>query len=282
MLPGGELSWGDIGKLRTAIAKLRTDCSCAYGSLVQVTSGGDVQKSDLAGRVKIKLVDGTTKTRVVPASQVEAQDGKLWIPRWLAIEKTDSKNFAGAVRLPELAEVGLRKIEENLDLQIQLLTKAAEPFQAAERIEAPLRAVRQEQERLQQERKRVAEQAERIKLIEKAGAQKAKRAAQILALPIYAENVTVKGRDWETKKGNFVVTEWEIEKATVRVSGTRAYIFEEGKTPFWKPLDKITIVASSVAATHSAASGTAHRPSPKESALSPSYSTTPATKSSAT
>lgn len=56
----------------------------------------------------------------------------------------------------------------------------------------------------------------------------------------------MKGKDWEKYKGNFHTKEWTIEHATVRLSGTRAYIFDAEnalKPLFWKPLHTLEIEA---------------------------------------
>ena len=91
---GGELIWDDApSKAQAAFQKLRDVLMRSHRGLIRVNSGGDVKGSDLAGKIKIRLDDGRSITRIVPASQVEALDGKLWIPRWLAIEKADGKAF---------------------------------------------------------------------------------------------------------------------------------------------------------------------------------------------
>lgn len=241
MKTGGELDLEEVNGLRTALHALRNELLNSFSGLIQVTSGGDVPNSNLAGRVKVKLGDGTTKTRTIPASQVEAHDGKLWIPRWLAVEKTGAKAFAGAVRLPERAEIRLRAIEDELELQLKVLIEAARPLQDAERQAAPLRQARYELERKQAAEAQVEEQRQRERLALKSAIQKEKSEKRISNLPVHAEDVIVKGRDWTQKKGRLVATDWVITRATVRVSGGRAYIFEGGKKPFWKPLDKITI-----------------------------------------
>lgn len=208
--------------------------------------GGDVAGSDLDGKVRIKLLDGKSTTKVVPASHVEAIGGKLWIPRWLASQKANGRQLAGPFRLPEPVEAGLFAIERELELQVKLLEEAARPLIKFWIDAAPERAALEEQE--MQERQ--AEQARRQLLADKASrlemAKKKKSIERIHALPIHAKNAKVQGRDWVRKNGNFKSVGWELENATVRVSGKRAYIFLHGQDQpeFWKPLNTIQIIRS--------------------------------------
>jgi hypothetical protein len=242
---GGELIWDDApSKAQAAFQKLRDVLMRSHRGLIRVNSGGDVKGSDLAGKIKIRLDDGRSITRIVPASQVEALDGKLWIPRWLAIEKADGKAFLGETRLPFVLESAIARIDAELARQVALLQQQVLPLQAAERINAPIRAQQAikdaETAKIQNELKAQAlEKQQKKQQIADAKAQ-----ARIASLPIHAQNVTVKGRDYETRRGQLFSKEWELENVTVRVSGTRAYIFEDEnavKPMFWKPLDKLKI-----------------------------------------
>lgn len=243
MKTGGELDWDSVEKTRQALAQLRTECMKSYRALIQVNSGGDVAGSHLAGKVKIKLADGSITTRVVPASQVEALEGKLWIPRWLAIDKTKTREFLSKIRLPEAIEMALSRIERELECQVKLLKEAVLPFQDAERREAPLRAARREAERTERKAQIKREDEARARTAEKLLAEGERAAKRIRELPALTKNVTVTGRDWVKNRGEIKVVEWEIKNATVRTSGTRAYIFahDEDKAKFWKPVKTITI-----------------------------------------
>lgn len=216
----------------------------SHRALVRVNSGGDVKGSDLAGKVKIKLVDGSFITRTVPASQVEAIDGHLWIPRWLAIEKAEGRAFIGETRLPFVLESAIARINVELARQVALLEEQALPLQEAERINAPLRAQRALEEK---EAARIKKELEEVGLKKREAKQikaDAKAAERLANLPIHAQGVTVKGKDWEKNRDNFYVKEWTIENATVRTSGTRAYIFEDEhalKPMFWKPMHTLEI-----------------------------------------
>lgn len=225
MMTGGALKWDGLDKIKQALASLRAACLASWRALIHVTSGGDVAGSDLAGKVKIKRADGTSTTRTVPASQVEAADGRLWIPRWLAIEKA-GENLAGEARLPDVLEVAISRLEKELALQVAVMEEAMKPLQEAECIEAPLRAARAERERVEEAARRERERAEEAARRERAEAEAAKRSQRIRELPIHAQGVTLRIRDWVKHKGRFVPEDWDIENATVRVSGQRAYIFE--------------------------------------------------------
>lgn len=244
---GGELKWDDnLSKAYAALQTLRDAFIRSHRGLVRVYSGGDVKGSDLAGKVKIKLVDGNFITRTVPASQVEAIDGQLWIPRWLAIQKADGKSFTGETRLPFVLESAIVRMDAELARQIELLKELAQPLQESERIDAPLRAKRAEEAK---EAARIKKELEEVELNKRRAKQEkadAKAAERIANLPIHALDVTVKGKDWEKYKGNFYTKEWTVEHATVRLSGTRAYIFDDEhalKPLFWKPLHTLEIEA---------------------------------------
>lgn len=245
-----EFDWQLLEVARNGLRQLRATCLGSYSALVHVGSGGDVACSDLAGRVKIKLLDGRTTTKVVPASQVESIDGKFWIPRWLALKKANNQELAGPFRLPDTIEAGLCGLEKELEVQAKLLAETAGAFLEKWIEAAPARAVLEEQ-RLQERQaasareRALAEEASRLSMAKKL-AQKHKALERIKALPVYAENVKVQGKDWSRENGNFESFEWEFESATVHVSGTRAYIFLPGQAEpeFWKPLNSITIVGS--------------------------------------
>lgn len=248
-LVNSEFQWQEVEHARRVLATLRDDCLGSYRALVKVRSGGDVPGSNLAGKVKIMLSDGRTTTKVVPASQVEAINGELWIPRWLAAEKTKGMgSLAGPFCLPEAIEAGLASIEREFEHQIKLLQEIADPWLEKWISEAPARALKNAQEKEQQlaAAARATELAEQVRRIEKEKqqAKKEKNLKRLHALPIRAQNVTVKGRDWLRAKGNFFAQEWEILDATVRVSGKRAYIFVAGsyEPVCWKPLQTIEII----------------------------------------
>jgi hypothetical protein len=250
---GGELEWdGNLSKAHAALQILRNAFIRSHRGLVRVYSGGDVKGSDLAGKVKIKLVDGSLITRTVPASQVEAIDGHLWIPRWLAIKKADGKGFTGETRLPFVLESAIARIDAELARQVELLKELALPLQDAERIDAPLRAKRAEEEKEAARIKKEIEKVEFIKRRAKQDKADAKATERLANLPIHAQGVTVKGKDWEKYRGNLRSKEWAIEHATVRLSGTRAYIFEDElaqKPMFWKPLHTLEITAPTTASS---------------------------------
>ena len=67
---------------------------------------------------------------------------------------------------------------------------------------------------------------------------------KFMALPVHAINATIKGNDWSRKSGQAIKTPWIRENATVRLSGTRAYIFTNGQPlpDFHKPLKTIQII----------------------------------------
>lgn len=248
---GGELKWDDApSKAQAALQTFRDLFIRSHRGLIRVNSGGDVKGSDLAGKIKIKLDDGRFITRTVPASQVEALDGKLWIPRWLAIEKADGKAFTGETRLPFVLEVAIARIEAELARQVVLLQEQALPLQEAERVNAPVRAQQAikdaEAAKIQSELKAqaLAKQQKKQQIAD------AKAQARIASLPIHAQNVTVRGRDYETRRGQLFSNEWELENVTVRVSGARAYVFKDenaAKPLFWKPLEKLNIDHMSIA-----------------------------------
>lgn len=241
MRAGGDLDLSEVDEFRTGLSSLCAEMLKSYSALIQVGSGGDILHSDLAGRVKIKLADGSVKTRTVPASQVEGRGRKLFIPRWLAIEKTGQQAFLGEVCLPELVEAGISALEYELSRHLAVLCEAAKPFQDVERKEAPLREARRQKELEEKELLRVQAIAKQKKLAQQIASQEAASAERVANLPLLAANVTVHGKDWTKKHGRFVSTEWSVDSADVRVSGKRAYIFRAGKELFWKPLDKIKI-----------------------------------------
>lgn len=241
MCAGGDLDLREVDAFRTGLSSLRAELLRSYSALIQVGSGGDVAHSDLAGRVKIKLTDGSVKTRTVPASQVEGRGKKLFIPRWLAIEKTGQQAFLGEVCLPELAEVGVTSLEYELSRQLAVFCDAAKPYQDAERKAAPLREAQRQKEREERELLRVQAMAKQKQLAQQIASQQAASAERVANLPLLAANVTVHGKDWTKKHGRLIPTDWIIDSADVRVSGKRAYIFRDGKELFWKPVDKITI-----------------------------------------
>jgi hypothetical protein len=251
---GGELIFDkSLNAAQMLFQTLRDEFRKSYRGLVRVYSGGDVAGSILAGKVKIKLTNETFITRTVPASQVEAIDGKLWLPKWLVLEKTreilehTGCSFTGERCIPSVLEEGILKMESELIKQVALLTEKAKQFQAIERIEAPLRA-KHALEALEAQRiKKVFEQEDLKKRLARKVNADAKAALRLSNLPIHAQGVNVRGKDWETKKGRMYSTDWEIKGATVRVAGTRAYIFqdENAKEPrFWKPLHTLQIEAA--------------------------------------
>ncbi len=179
---------------------------------------------------------------------MEDIDGQLFIPLWLAIEKARTNKFKGSRRLTPAVEAALSKLERDLGLCILRLQEVARPLQEAERIDAPIRHKRMEEEQAQRiamakieaeaTRQRVAKHNQEVEEKE------AKRSAALLTLPVLASNVTVRGHDWEKRAGIFYKKAWELHGATVRTSGSRAYIFlsDPTKPDFWKPLNCIKIV----------------------------------------
>lgn len=239
IVKGGELRWSKdiLGVIETRflvlnqLAALRENCLQSYRALIPVSSAGSVEGSILAGRVKIRLASGKALTRVVPASQVEAHNGKLWIPRWLAIEKTEMRHFAGVARLPEEVERGFDELMNAYERNIQLLILEATPYQEAEIIEAPIRQKREEEERrVTAERKEAeAKKAElvRVKLEEQAKRRRAKalekmRERDATIEPIHNATVTW-FVDEGTKKWPKVVFRTE-KKCTLRMRGQYIYI----------------------------------------------------------
>jgi hypothetical protein len=245
IVAGGELKWDDApSKAQAALQTLRDVFIRSHRGLIRVNSGGDVKGSDLAGKIKIKLDDGCSITRTVPASQVEALDGKLWIPRWLAIEKADGKAFTGETRLPFVLEGAIARIEAELARQVALLQEQSLPLQEAERINAPIRAQQAIQAKEAAKIQNELEAQASAKRQKKQQIAEAKAQARIASLPIHAQGVTVRGINYETWRGQLIAKEWELENVTVRVSGTRAYVFEDEnavKPLFWKPLEKLSI-----------------------------------------
>lgn len=59
MCSGGDLDLREVDAFRAGLLSLRAELLKSYSALIQVGSGGDVAHSDLAGRVKIKLTDGS-------------------------------------------------------------------------------------------------------------------------------------------------------------------------------------------------------------------------------
>lgn len=247
--------WHEVDHARNVLSTLRADCLGTSRALVKVSSGGDVAGSNLTGKVKIKLADGRTTTQVVPASQVEAIDGALWIPKWLAWDRAKGRgSLAGPFRLPEPMEAALAAIEHEFERQVKLLQEIAIPLLEKWNTEAPARAAKEAQEKEQQlaeyaQSRALAEQERRMEK-EREQVKQQKALKRILALPIHAENVVVTARDWIRVKGSFCKQEWEVQDATVRVSGKRAYIFAPGKEEpvCWKPLNTIEIVRSQAGA----------------------------------
>jgi len=244
---GGDLELLHEDSARAWLTTLRQRCLESYRALVPVRSAGQ-HSSPLAGKVKIKLANGRETTKTVPASQVEEIEGRLFIPFWLAKEKASPGSLHGDRRLPIAVEAALSKLQNDLELHISRLKDAALPLQEAERLEAPRRAQRVAEEWAEISalaKQRAMEEARAKEKFEEVAKKRALMAtAKICALPIYAENATVKGRDWIKKAGQFSAEEWLIERATVRVSGTRAYIFTNGSTKpgFFKPLHTIEII----------------------------------------
>lgn len=231
---GGALRWFGLAELRADLELLRKQCLGSWRALIPVTAkGGKSADGPLgAGQVYITLGDGKKVLRWVPASQVEGIDGGLYIPYWLAREKTKQTTFLGERRLPEALAAALDKLQGDFERHVLMLHAAAEPYQDAERREQPLRAVRAAEDAAQSERQR--EEYRRLR---------EKQTARLAGLPVHAANVRVEGADWSRRKGQVLRTPWAIDNATVRTSGTRAYIFRAGESrpAFWKPLNCISV-----------------------------------------
>lgn len=232
IVQGGELRWywsGSAGSevldlVRNEMARIRQLCHQSWRALIPVNSAGPVVGSALARKVKIKLADGRVLTRTVPNSQVAQLDKKLWIPRWLAIEKAGNEEFLGESRLPESLTIAFDQMKEEFERQVLLLSAAARPFQEAERLEAPLREARQKAELVAAQQKaalqrevEIAKEQERQRRLSES---KAKRDATVEA--IHGATVTWFINVGSLKKPRFVFL--SEENCTVRMRGSFVYI----------------------------------------------------------
>ena len=145
---GGDFDAQNLDTVRAWLQRLRQRCLESYRALIPVHSAGQ-HSSPLAGKIKLTRADGSTTTKTVPASCVEVINGRLYIPFWQAKEKAGTTEFKGDRRLPPVVEAALSKFEIKFELSIIRLNEIAAPLQSLERIEAPRRALRIEEENAQ-------------------------------------------------------------------------------------------------------------------------------------
>jgi len=232
--PDGNLVWsteknsGDksIDCIRNEIKQLHALCLKSYRSLIPVGGAGLLKDSNLARKVKIKPNDGKVTTRVVPISMVEEIDKQLYIPYWLALEKTGHTNFAGKAILPNEIEAELNKLSQEFENQLSILIEAAKPFQEAAREKSILtnalkitREVEAREAKKESELKLQIAQAKALKQDEKLA--KAKKARDDSVEAITGATVS-----WFTKKGSKKWPEYEFstkQDCTVRFRGS--YVF---------------------------------------------------------
>lgn len=241
LMDGGGFDVTHADTFRAWLVSIKMRFLDSYITLIRVRSGGG-HDSPLAGKVKIRLAGGKDVVRLVPVSQVHEVGGKLYIPLWLANEKAMGALAKEERLLPDELARALSNLEREFELRLAQMCAEAAPYQEAERIEAPKRAARREAERVEHlEAARVEALAAKEKAAEREKQQmqkEKKKTEKLRSLPIHAANVTVRGQDWSRRGGQYIKEEWIIEDATIKISGTRAYIFKQNEDQplFFKPL----------------------------------------------